>query len=151
MNRSAPVFNSQTVHTFKFPGVISHNNQSPTAGMTCDHLIKWPDRASLTGKFCSYLAAVCGCGSVVIQNINAGNKSLDPSEITFRHLDFSAPYISSIRVTELIHILPWFRLKRSLTLAGLFFIVKMQMLVSSINFSIRMTPFPACRAVPCYP
>ena len=53
MNRSAPVFNSQTVHTFKFPGVISHNNQSPTAGMTCDHLIKWPDRASLTGKFCS--------------------------------------------------------------------------------------------------
>ncbi len=67
MNRSAPVFNSQTVHTFKFPGVISHNNQSPTAGMTCDHLIKWPDRASLTGKFCSYLAAVCGCGSVVIQ------------------------------------------------------------------------------------
>lgn len=84
MNRSAPVFNSQTVHTFKFPGVISHNNQSPTAGMTCDHLIKWPDRASLTGKFCSYLAAVCGCGSVVIQNINAGNKSLDHSEITFR-------------------------------------------------------------------
>lgn len=64
---------------------------------------------------------------------------------------FSAPYISSIRVTELIHILPWFRLKRSLTLAGLFFIVKMQMLVSSINFSIRMTPFPACRAVPGYP
>ncbi len=34
MNRSAPVFNSQTVHTFKFPGVISHNNQSPTAGMS---------------------------------------------------------------------------------------------------------------------
>lgn len=59
--------------------------------------------------------------------------------------------ISSIRVTELMHILPWFRLKRSLTLAGLFFIVKMQMLVSSINFSIRMTPFPAYQAVPCYP
>lgn len=150
MNRSAPVFNSQTVHTFKFPGVISHNNQSPTAGMTCDHLIKWPDRASLTGKFCSYLAAVCGCGSVVIQNINAGNKSLDHSEITFRHLAFSAPYISSIRVTELIHIL-LVQVKTPLTLAGLFFIVKMQMLVSSINFSIRMTPFPACRAVPCYP
>ena len=41
MNRSTPVFNSQAAHTFKFPGVISHNNQSPTAGMTCDHLIKW--------------------------------------------------------------------------------------------------------------
>lgn len=72
MNRSTPVFNSQAAHTFKFPGVISHNNQSPTAGMTCDHLIKWPDRASLTGKFCSYLAGVCGSSSVVIQNVNAG-------------------------------------------------------------------------------
>ncbi|ACD06146.1 TrbH (plasmid) [Shigella boydii CDC 3083-94] len=88
MNRSAPVFSSQAAHTFKFPGVISHNNQPPTAGMTCDHLIKWPDRASLTGKFCSYLDGVCGCSSVVIQNINAGNKSLDHSEITFRHLAF---------------------------------------------------------------
>ncbi len=26
-------------HMFKFPGVISHNNQSPTAGMTCDPFI----------------------------------------------------------------------------------------------------------------
>ncbi len=51
MNRSAPVFNSYTVHTFKFPGVISHNNQSPTAGMTCDPFDQNGPQAS-DGKFC---------------------------------------------------------------------------------------------------
>ena len=45
---------------------------------------------------------------------------------------------------------PLFRLKRSRICAGLFLMVKIQILVSSMNFSIRMRPFPVRRVVPCH-
>lgn len=146
---SAPVLSSQSTHTFKLPGVVRDNNQSPAACVTGNHLIEWPDRASLTGKLCPDLPRMGGGRRVIIQNIKSGTTPLSQRDF-FRASGFFGTVISSIRVTELIHILPWFRLKRSLTLAGCF-IVKMQMLVSSINFSIRMIPVPAQRVVPGYP
>lgn len=41
---SAPVLSSQSTHTFKLPGVVRDNNQSPAACVTGNHLIEWPDR-----------------------------------------------------------------------------------------------------------
>lgn len=88
MNRLILVFNFQVVYMFKFLGVISYNNQFLIVGMICDYLIKWFDRVFLKGKFCFYLVGVCGSSSVVIQNVNVGNKFFDYSEIMFRYLVF---------------------------------------------------------------
>lgn len=71
---SAPVLSSQSTHTFKLPGVVRDNNQSPAACVTGNHLIEWPDRASLTGKLCPDLPRMGGGRRVIIQNIKSGNK-----------------------------------------------------------------------------
>lgn len=85
---SAPVLSSQSTHTFKLPGVVRDNNQSPAACVTGNHLIEWPDRASLTGKLCPDLPRMGGGRRVIIQNIKSGNKPLYHSEISFGHLAF---------------------------------------------------------------
>lgn len=145
-----PVLKSKTGDTFKLPGIVCDHNESPAAGMTGNHLVKWSHRTSLTGELSTDLTGMCGSSAVVIQHVKARNKSLDNREITLRELTFSAPYTSSITVTELMHIRPVFRLKRSRICAGLFLMVKIQILVSSMNFSIRMRLFPVWRAVPCH-
>ncbi len=106
MNRSTPVFNSRkAAHTFKFPGVISHNNQSPTAGMTRDYLIKMARQGVPDGQVL-LLSGRCVWQQQRRNPERQCGKQIPRSQRDYVQASgfFSAPYISSIRVTVLMHI-----------------------------------------------